>query len=326
MKKSGFVDLQVNGFGGVNFSSISLSLADVRLVNQALVHRGTLAYCPTVVTSSMDVYEHTLPILAEAVHLPGTQNHILGIHLEGPFLSAEDGARGVHPHKHIQVPTRAVFDELYRLAGGQVSMLTLAPELPGSLEIIAHATNLGIAVSIGHTLADAQTIWAAIQAGARLSTHLGNGCPNLLHRHRNPIWPQLSAPGLTTMMISDGHHLPPEVLAVFLAAKGIDHLIITSDAAPVAGCPPGEYHLFGSRVLLETNGRLRNLDQDTLAGSSATMLECMNYFADLKLVNEEELWKIGRDNPLAVVGKSGLECSFHGNVLWNGQIFEVSSV
>jgi N-acetylglucosamine-6-phosphate deacetylase len=304
---SGFVDLQVNGYAGVNFSDPGLTLEQVERVTRLLAQRGTLAFCPAVITSAQETYRCALPVLAEAIRwqTPGEQERslLLGIHLEGPFISPQEGAVGVHPRQHVQLPSAAMLDELYALAGGQVALLTLAPELPGALEVIHRARQLGVVVSIGHTLADAAAVRSAVQAGARFSTHLGNGCPNLLHRHLNPLWPQLAAPELTAMLITDGHHLPPEVMAVMLAAKGAGRIIVTSDAAPAAGCPPGEYAFFGTRVLLEPSGRLRNLQADTLAGSSATMLECMNTLAGLGLLSESDLWRVGRDNPLSALSQ-----------------------
>lgn len=323
MHLSGFVDLQVNGYGGVNFSSPALTLEQVAALSRALAGRGTLAFCPTVITSSRAVYRHALPILAQAVRASaGWSSRLLGIHLEGPFLSPEEGAVGVHPVQHVRLPSIEFFDELFGLAEGTVVLLTLAPEQPGAVDLIRHASKLGVSISIGHTLAGAADIQAAVAAGASLSTHLGNGCPNLLHRHANPIWPQLAAPELSAMLISDGHHLPPEVIAAMLAAKGPRRAIITSDAAPAAGCPPGEYTFFGTRVLLEPSGRLRNLEKDTLAGSSATLLDCMNFLAGLRLLSEADLWRVGRDNPLAAIGKTTTDLP-PGRVRYGDGHFEI---
>jgi N-acetylglucosamine-6-phosphate deacetylase len=305
IRPSGFVDLQVNGFAGINFSDVSLTLGQVQEVCMHLAERGTLAFCATVITSSMYTYQSVLPVLAEAIQQSKDWTcRLLGIHLEGPFISPEEGAVGVHPREFVRQPSNEILDELFDLSGGRVALLTLAPELPGALDLIRHAVERGAVVSIGHTLADASSIQSAIQAGARLSTHLGNGCPNLLHRHHNPIWPQLAAPELTAMLITDGHHLPPEVITSMLAAKGPGRVIVTSDAAPAAGCLPGEYEFFGTHVLLEPSGRLRNLERDTLAGSSATMLDCMNVLAGLHRLSAGDLWRVGRDNALAVLGKS----------------------
>lgn len=309
MALSGFVDLQVNGYAGIDFSSPGLTLSEVEMTVKALYQRGTLAFCPTVISSPMEVYRQMLPVLAEAIRnqpLPGAgQGSLLaGIHLEGPFISPEEEAVGAHPRQHVRPPSTTLFDELYALAGGQIALLTLAPELSGALELIRYACGRGVTVSIGHTLADVAAIRGAIEAGASLSTHLGNGCPNFIHRHHNPLWPQLAAPELSAMLITDGHHLPAELIAVALASKGSGRVIITSDSSPAAGCPPGEYTFFGTHALLEPSGRLRNLESDSLAGSSATLMDCMNVLAGLGLLDETALWQVGRDNPLKVLGKT----------------------
>ncbi len=325
MQKSGFVDLQVNGFGGINFSDASLTLEQVAAVSAALAKRGTLAFCPTVITSALDVYRRVLPVLAQAVRESRDWPAWLpGIHLEGPFISPEDGAVGAHPRENVCMPSLEIFDELVELSEGAISLLTLAPELPGAIDLIRRAVRQGIVVSIGHTMAGAPDVRAAVEAGATLSTHLGNGCPNLLHRHHNPIWPQLAARELTAMLITDGHHLPAEMIAAMLHAKGPERVIVTSDAAPAAGLPPGEYAFFGTHVLLEPSGRLRNLERDTLAGSSATLLDCMNTLASLRLLSESELWRVGRDHPLEVLGKSQKDLP-EGRVIFSDGKFIVDS-
>jgi N-acetylglucosamine-6-phosphate deacetylase len=327
MAFSGFVDLQVNGYAGVDFSGPGLTLPAIDKTTRALYGRGTLAFCPTVITSPMPVYRQVLPLLAQAMQAQSQaashrRSRLCGIHLEGPFISPEEGAVGAHPRQHVRAPSLAFFDELYALASGQITLLTLAPELPGALELIAHARASDVIVSIGHTLADAQQIKAAVEVGATLSTHLGNGCPNYIHRHHNPLWPQLAARGLSAMLITDGHHLPPELIAVALAAKGPGRVLITSDSSPAAGCPPGEYTFFGTRARLEPSGLLRNLESDSLAGSSATMLDCMNVLAGLGLLDEAALWQVGRDNPLKVLGLSQADLP-RGLVSFKNNCFEI---
>jgi N-acetylglucosamine-6-phosphate deacetylase len=320
MGKSGFVDLQVNGYAGINFSDPGLTLAQVQEVARLLALRGTLAFCPTVITTSREAYRRVLPVLSQAIRQDPC---LLGIHLEGPFLSPDEGAIGVHPRQFACRPSPALLDELYTLAEGKIALLTLAPELPDAVELIRHARGLGIVVSIGHTLAASAEVHAAVDAGARLSTHLGNGCPNTLHRHHNPIFAQLAAPELTAMLITDGHHLPPDVIRVIAAVKGAQRLIVTSDVAPAAGCPPGEYTFFGARVLLEPSGRLRNLQADTLAGSSSTLLDCMNFLASLDIFTPAELWRVGRDNPLAVLNKTVEDLPEPGRVRYHQGRFDL---
>jgi N-acetylglucosamine-6-phosphate deacetylase len=274
----------------------------VRETVRALAQRGTVLFLPTVVTAPWKTYTHTLPILAQAAADPEIGTHIAGVHLEGPFLSPQDGARGVHPKAHLRLPDPGELETLFELSGGTIRLLTLAPELPGALALVQRAVDLGIAVAIGHTMAGSQAVREAVAAGARLSTHLGNGCPNLLHRHENPLWPQLANPNLSAMLITDGHHLPADFVRTVLAVKGSGGAIVTSDAAPAAGLPPGDYELFGLPVRLEASGRLHSPTTQTLAGSAATMLDCMNWLASLAVLDEAGLWAVGRENALAVLG------------------------
>lgn len=344
---AGFVDLQVNGYAGRDFTSATLTDEDVAAASAELARRGTAGYCPTVITTSLEVYEHVLPILARAcraassaapqspreasrgLSAAGASNAAarrvysrpLGLHLEGPFISSDDGAVGAHPKDHVLAPSAGMLDHLMYLADGQVRLLTLAPETKGATSLISYARQLGIAVSIGHTLAGADHVKRAVAAGARLSTHLANGCPNQIHRHENPIWPQLACGDLSAMIITDGHHLPPAVIASILAAKGPRRTIVTSDSVSVAGLPPGEYETMGLRVLLEPSGRVRNAQAPTLAGSSACMLDCMNHLASLGLLEIDDLWRVGRDNALAAIGASADDLAAGVSVEWDGRRF-----
>lgn len=153
-------------------------------------------------------------------------------------------------------------------------MITLAPEIDGGLELIEYAVSLGIKVSIGHTMAGGDTIKAAAESGARFSTHLGNGIPQYIHRHENPLWSQLAHPDLVPLVIADGHHLPFDFIQVALATKGSNNVIVVSDSSPAAGLPPGDYHFFGSVSRLDPGGRLYEPSTGYLAGSSATMSVC----------------------------------------------------
>jgi len=320
---AGFVDLQVNGFAGRDFSSPALTYDDVAAVAEALARRGTAAFCPTVVTSPPAVYEHVLPILARAARDAGLPSRVLGIHLEGPFISPADGAVGAHPRAHVQPASLTALDHLLDLCEGRLRLITLAPEVDGAIELIVRAREAGLAVSIGHTLAGAEQIAQAVRAGATLSTHLGNGCPNQIHRHDNPIWPQLAEAALTAMLITDGHHLPPAVIRAVLAAKGPGRVIVTSDSVSVAGLPPGPYETLGTKVVLEPSGRVRNLNAPTLAGSSACMMDCMNHLAGLGALSEADLWRVGRDNALAAIGAPATACHGGETVRWDGRAFRV---
>ena len=296
----GFIDLQVNGFQGRSFSTTGLTLDDVREVTREIVTRGTAAYCPTVVTAAPEVFEENLPILARAMEEPDLAPHLLGIHIEGPFLAPE--GKGAHNPDWMSLPDTALFDRWQELSGGQVKILTLAPELKGAVQLIGHVTGAGVVVSYGHHLADGESIRRGVEAGATACTHLGNGIANMLPRHPNPLWHQLAEDRLCCMLITDGHHLPPELIKVAARAKTVDRFIVVSDVAPTAGLPPGDYDQHGFAVTLEPSGLLRLKDGTALAGSSATMLECMNHLASLDLFTEAELRQVSIDNPLALIG------------------------
>ena len=299
----GFVDLQVNGYGGVDFSSAGLDLAQVRRAVLALAARGTAAFCPTVVTAPDAVYESVLPVLARAMDEPDLAPHLLGIHLEGPFISPEDGARGAHPRAHVRRPDVAFYDWLRELSRDRIRLVTVAPELPGSPELIAQVRASGAAVFLGHHLGDRAAIGRACDAGATASTHLGNGIPNRLPRHPNPIWDQLDEGRLTATLITDGHHVPDAFIRVVARVKGLDRLVVVSDAAPIAGLPPGRHRTLGQEVVFEESGKLWNPAAGHLVGSSACALDCVNRLAAATSLQEAELWRVARDNPLRLLGE-----------------------
>jgi N-acetylglucosamine-6-phosphate deacetylase len=296
----GWVDLQVNGFAGVDFSAPGLTVADVRQATRALVARGTAAYCATLVSCAPERYEENLPVLASAMDEPDIRPHLLGIHLEGPFLTRD--ACGAHSADLLQRPSVPLLERWMKRASGRVAILTLAPELDGAEAVIRCAAALGVVVSLGHHLADQDAVARAVDAGAMCSTHLGNGIPNTLPRHPNPIWTQLADDRLTGLFITDGHHLPPEFVRVALRAKGIERFVVTSDAASIAGLPPGEYVWQGKTVVSEPGGRVALKHGTALAGSSATMADCLTWLRSWSGLSETDLRRIGRSNPLRLLG------------------------
>jgi N-acetylglucosamine-6-phosphate deacetylase len=189
------------------------------------------------------------------------------MHLEGPYLSAEDGPRGAHPKQHIHPPDWDEFQRLQEAAGGRIRLVTLAPELEGAIPFIERLARQGVVVSLGHTAADGACIRAAIRAGARLSTHLGNGSHALLPRHANYIWEQLAADELWASLICDGHHLPEAVFRCFLRVKTPARTILTCDAGSLAGLPPGRYHEWDQELEVSPEGKIVVPGTPFLAGS-----------------------------------------------------------
>ncbi|RPI22549.1 MAG: N-acetylglucosamine-6-phosphate deacetylase [Acidobacteria bacterium] len=321
----GFVDLQVNGYLGIDFSSSGLTVQKVREVVERMRERGTVGFCPTVITSSLELYENNLPVLARSLAQADLASALLGIHLEGPFISPEDGARGAHPVAHVQPPSVRLLDQLRKLAKDRISLLTVAPEQTGALALIEYAVKSGITVSLGHHRADTETIRRACDVGAQASTHLGNGISNLLPRHPNQIWDQLDEERLTAMLITDGHHLPASFIRVVAKVKGASKLIVVSDAAPLAGFPPGKYECMGQQVVLEEGGRIWNPVGQHLVGSSACLLECMNHLAGLGVFREQELWQVGFHNPLGLLKVKDFKSPPDVRVVWRNDRFEVES-
>ena len=298
----GWIDMQVNGYAGVDFSSADLTFEIFVTACRQLLREGTAAFLPTIITSPTEIYERNLPLIADAIVSPEFQGRLLGIHLEGPFISTEPGAVGAHNPCWTQTPNIRLIERLQKLAGGHIRLLTIAAELPGAANLCRAATALGITVSLGHQLARREHLDQLVAAGARALTHLGNGVPNILPRHDNPIWASLACDSLTAMVIADGHHLSVDMLQVILRAKGLARTIIVSDASPVAGLPHGEYNTLGNRAVLEPDGRLHNPDKGCLVGSSANLAHCMNHLATVMNLRPTELTTVGFQNPLRLLG------------------------
>jgi N-acetylglucosamine-6-phosphate deacetylase len=313
LRRQGFVDLQVNGYMGVDFASPRLAAEDIHRVTEALLAVGTLAYCATLITTDLHVYERNLRLLARTATEPGVKGRLLGIHLEGPYLSREDGARGAHSAEKMRKPDREEFDRLQDLAEGRISILTIAPEVEGALELISHVrSRYPTVVSIGHHLASREIIAKAVDAGATLVTHLGNGCPNLLPRHNNILIHQLANESLTVGLVTDGNHLPRDFVLVALRSKGPENVFVVSDSAPIAGYPPGIYETLGHQVRMTETGRIENLHAPHLVGSGCDMAQCMRWLRSLGILSEDQLWQVGLENPLAIVNAELTEALLAG--------------
>jgi N-acetylglucosamine-6-phosphate deacetylase len=265
----GLIDNQVNGYAGVDFSGGELTTSCVAMAAKALLGEGVTTFLPTLITAGHDELIRNFGILRKAL----LEDELLrlsvpGFHLEGPYISALEGYRGCHPVEFIRQPDWNEFLKYQDVSGGKIIQVTIAPELEGSLEFIRKCTEAGIITSIGHTNATSAEINLAVEAGASLSTHLGNGCANLIHRHNNPIWPQLANDRLIPTIIADGHHLLPDEIRVFCKVKGVDNIILTSDVVYLSGMKPGKYNFLGSDVTLTDGGMLINEELNCLAGAS----------------------------------------------------------
>lgn len=260
-----FVDIQNNGRRGVSFSDETLTVEQVAAIARAQGALGVSRFCPTLITASHAAFLHGVRTIREACErFPDVAGAVAGIHLEGPWISGEDGYRGAHPLEHVRDPDWAEFEAWQEAGGGRIALVTLAPERRGAIECIGHLRAAGVVVAIGHTAADGPTLDAAAAAGASLSTHLGNGIAATLPRHPNPIWQQAADDRLAASLIADDHHLDPAVLRVLARAKGADRLILVSDASPLADARPGRY---GAWEVLES-GKIVVAGTPYLAGAS----------------------------------------------------------
>jgi N-acetylglucosamine-6-phosphate deacetylase len=266
----GLVDIQINGYGGQEFSSPALTPEKVAAIVRQHFEFGVTALCPTLTTQSLDVLSHGLRTIAAACEADrGIGGRVVGIHLEGPFISPEDGPRGAHPAEHCRLPDWDLFCRLQDAAGGRIVLLTMSVEFDEAPLFIERAVASGVVVSIGHTGASSRQIRAAVDAGASLSTHLGNGAHRMLRRHPNYLWDQLAEDRLHASLIVDGHHLPPEVVKTFVRAKTPQRCILVSDVSGLAGLPPGRYTGSGCELEILADGRLVIAGQDQLlAGAS----------------------------------------------------------
>lgn len=297
------VDVQVNGYGGKDFSSSSLCVEDVILVSNLLAERGTAAYVPTLVTSPGEIYRRNIMVIIEAIEQSELcQSMIAGLHIEGPFISAKDGARGAHEARYVSAADRKFMSNILEIGGSLVKLVTVAPEVEHIEELITMVSERDIVVSMGHTLASEKQIERAIQAGASCVTHLGNGIPAQLPRTDNPIFSFLSHEELTIMLITDGHHIPDPFIRTVLRTCGTQRIVVTSDSAPLAGMPAGKYVSLGGNVVLEENGKLHIPTLGCLAGSSACLSDCAAYLDEHKILSEDDILTVTRDNPKRLLG------------------------
>ena len=273
---AGLIDLQVNGYAGHDLNSSRLDVATVQSLCRALLKVGVTTFLPTLITAPEARLIAALQGSRAACMHDGTvAAMVAGMHIEGPHIDPADGPRGAHPAADVRPPDPAEFDRWQAAAGGMVKIVTLSPHWPEAPAYIRHLVQAGVLVSLGHTSADAVQIAAAVEAGATLSTHLGNGSHAMLDRRHNHLWPQLADERLTAMFIADGHHLTPAQLKVMLRAKGLARSLIVSDTVAVGGLAPGKYTTaVGGKVELRPDGFLA-LDDGTgkyLAGAALPLI------------------------------------------------------
>ncbi len=297
----GLIDLQINGYTGVDFSDQNLRTEDFIKATRALWKEGITSYLPTVITADGDMLRNSFTLLASASKDPEIAASIPGFHLEGPYISPEKGFRGAHWEKYIRKPDWEEFAGLQELSGSRIRLVTVAPEMEGAIPFIRNCTRSGVLVSLGHHDGSSQQIRQAADAGASLSTHLGNGCANMIDRHNNPLWPQLAEDRLSTTLIADGFHLNKDELNCFYRMKGLERTILVSDALDLAGLPPGMY-IRGEREVLLTPDVIKFPAEDVLAGAATPLSKCVSNMMDFTGCSLADAIRMASTNPAKLLG------------------------
>ncbi|GAA4399741.1 N-acetylglucosamine-6-phosphate deacetylase [Nibrella viscosa] len=288
----GLTDLQVNGFQGIDFNRPGLSDADIEALVRALWAQGVTALCPTVITNDYERMRSALVAIHKACERSElVRQAVAGIHLEGPFISMEEGPVGAHPVEYVSAPDETLLQSFQEAAGGLIKLLTLSPEWSGAPAFIRQCVKKGLLVSIGHTAATSEQIQEAVQAGTTLSTHLGNATHQMLPRHPNYIWEQLAQDKLTASVIADGFHLPDSVLKIIFRVKR-QKAILVSDSTVLAGMPPGAYESpVGGKVVLTEEGKLHIAGKPkVLAGSAQSLLWGVQHLLRQEIVPLPQAW------------------------------------
>lgn len=305
----GLTDLQINGIGGIDFNVPSVTIHDIKKTTQLLLEDGVTTYFPTVITNSDEHIIAIMRTIANACKKDSLINACIGgIHLEGPFISPQPGAKGAHSEAFIKPPDWELFKKFQEAADGRIKIITLAPEWENAPAFIEKCTRSGVIVSLGHSLANTAQVKSAVKAGARMSTHLGNGIPLMIQRHPNLIWDQLAEDNLYTCIIADGIHIPDSFINIVRKVKA-NKLVIVSDATCFAGMDPGEYQThIGGAVVLEKNKRLSvKGGQGILAGAAKSLRENVETMLEHQLCSLGDAWRMASlhvNDFLSVCGKN----------------------
>lgn len=306
----GLCDIQLNGFAGIDFNNPNLNPEEFHRSMQALLRTGVTNVLPTLITADQgDLYRNFEALERARASSPIAQLMVQGYHLEGPFLNPAQGFAGCHPSKFMgQKPSWEKFASWQAASGGRIKLLTVAPEMPGVLELIDKCVESGVRVSLGHTNASHEDIRKAVDAGASLSTHLGNGVAQLLPKVDNPILSQLAEENLSASFIADGYHQKPHVLRVYIKAKGSDRTILISDGTAASGTVPGTYYLGATKIQSKPEGVVHLFGTQNLAGSAATLLECLQNVITWYNISLEQGIRWGSIHPRQLLGWPTTQC------------------
>jgi N-acetylglucosamine-6-phosphate deacetylase len=296
-------DLQVNGYGGVDFQQDLVTEDDLVSAARQLRLAGCGRFLLTLITDDWTRLTTRLRHVRKTrARLPELQRAIVGWHIEGPFLSAEPGFCGAHDPKFMRDPTPGLIEDLRAITEADPVLLTLAPERPGSIAAIAHAVSLGFKVSLGHTDASREELQAAVRAGATGFTHLANGCPQALDRHDNILWRVLETGGLTVSLIPDRIHVSPSFFRLAHRLLPPGSVYYTTDAMAAAGAKPGRYRLGAMELEVGSDQVVRRPGQPYLAGSALSPIEGVRRAAEMLRCGWREVWPRLSQNPARLMG------------------------
>ena len=301
----GFIDLQVNGFAGVDYNAPAAPAEEIARSIDVMFSTGVTRFFPTVITGGPDMMMGALRNLARAKEkLPLHGQAMEAFHVEGPYISPDDGPRGAHPRQWARRPDLDEFQRYQDAAAGNIRLVTVSPEWPEATAFIEAVVRMGVVVSIGHTKAEPAQIHDAVKAGATMSTHLGNGAHKMIVRHPNYIWEQLADDRLVASFIVDGIHLGAAFLKSALRAKTAQRAVLVTDAVMPAGCAPGDFMLGEVPVTLHADESVTLRDGSKLAGSAVKMDRAIGLAVKLGEVNLRDAVTMATTNA-ARVGRIG---------------------
>lgn len=297
----GLIDIQINGFMGVDFADQNLTIEGITKAVKALWKEGVTTFLPTLITADRLSLKNSFSILSKAMTDEQVGMSIPGFHLEGPYISPVKGFRGAHLEKYIRKPDWNEFLELQEAAKNGIKLITVAPEVEGAIPFIRKCSLDGVVVSLGHHNGNKAEIKNAVDAGASMATHLGNGCANMINRHNNPLWPQLADNRISASIIADGFHLNQEEVQCFYKIKGTNRTILVSDALDLAGLIPGEYIRWERKVLLTPNV-VKFPAENVLAGAASPISSCVSNMMRFTQCKLSDAIQMASSNPARLLG------------------------
>ncbi|MEM7473835.1 MAG: N-acetylglucosamine-6-phosphate deacetylase [Planctomycetota bacterium] len=302
----GYVDLQVNGYEGIDFNAADLTIDEVETAAAAMQRDEVAAALPTVITASPAHMLHCISVLRKSIEeLPNVSQVFRGIHIEGPFLSHVDGYIGAHPKEHASPQNEALLARLLDAAGPWAKLLTLAPEIDTAGRMTRLCRERKIVVAAGHSDASIKDLEDCVEQGLSLFTHLGNGCPRLMDRHDNIIYRALRFKDLINYsLIADGFHVPEVLFRNLLDWVPREHLLVVSDAISAAGLGPGEYQLGSRMVKIGEDRACRDASGEHFVGSASTMANAESWLLDVIGLDQATRNMLLVENPAAFLVES----------------------